>query len=69
MPAPDYAEEIAALERGMASGEAEIVGPDGRRTRYRSPTEIAQALLYFRAQAQAARAGADRTTYVTFGRD
>lgn len=70
MPAPDYAEEIAALEAGLAQGEASIRGPDGREVRYRSVPEINTALSYFRARAAEAKPAGRQstTTYARFER-
>lgn len=53
MPAPDYATEIAALEAGMASGEARIES-DGDVVLYRGVSDIMAALNYFRSKAAAA---------------
>ena len=50
MPAPDFATEIAALERGLASGEARIES-DGESVTYRGVGDIMKALGYFRVQA------------------
>ncbi len=71
MPAPDYAEEIATLRAGLASGEAEIQTPDGARVRYRSVDEIRKAIAAFRVMAdEASNGGAPtrRTTYARFER-
>lgn len=50
MPAPDYATEIAALERGLGSGEARIES-EGESVTYRGVADIMRALAYFRQQA------------------
>ena len=50
MPAPDYAVEIAALEEGLATGEARIES-DGDSVTYRSVGDIMKALDYYRARA------------------
>ena len=50
MPAPDYATEIAALERGLGTGEARIES-EGESITYRGVGDIMQALDYFRRQA------------------
>lgn len=55
MPAPDYAPEIAALERGLGSGEARIES-DGESIVYRGVSDIMRALDYFRSRAAAAPA-------------
>ncbi|HVM38300.1 MAG TPA: hypothetical protein VM265_07935 [Sphingomicrobium sp.] len=70
MPAPDYATEIAALERAMASGEL-TVEADGDRVTYRSTSDLIAALDYYRRKAAAAsgpqlRGGA---TFAVFDRD
>jgi hypothetical protein len=52
MPAPDYATEIAALEAGLASGEARVES-DGDVVIYRGVTDIMAALKYFRDKAAA----------------
>lgn len=49
MPAPDYSTEIAALEAGLASGEARVES-DGDMIIYRSTDQIRAALSYFRQQ-------------------
>ena len=53
MPAPDYATEIAALEEGLASGEA-TVESDGDRVTYRGVSDIMAAVAYFQRKAAAA---------------
>lgn len=50
MPAPDYATEIAALERGLGSGEARVES-DGDSVTYRGVVDIMRALDYFRLRA------------------
>ena len=50
MPAPDYATEIAALERGLGTGEARIES-EGESITYRGVGDIMKALDYFRRQA------------------
>lgn len=50
MPAPDFAAEIAALEKGLASGEARIES-DGDSVTYRSVADIKAALDYYRVRA------------------
>lgn len=50
MPAPDYATEIAALERGLGSGEARIES-DGESVTYRGVGDIMKAIDYFRSRA------------------
>ena len=50
MPAPDYATEIAALERGLGTGEARIES-DGESVMYRGVKDIMLALDYFRGRA------------------
>jgi hypothetical protein len=57
MPAPDYATEIAALERGLGSGEARIES-DGDSVTYRGVADIMRALDYFRQRAAPAVASA-----------
>lgn len=57
MPAPDYATEIAALQAGLASGEARIES-DGDVIWYRSVGDITKAISYFtQLAASAAAAG------------
>lgn len=70
MPAPDFATEIAALEAGMASGEATIES-DGERVTYRSIKDIRDALAYFRQRAANAMFPRARggTTLARFDRD
>lgn len=53
MAAPDYATEIAALEAGMASGEARVES-DGDVVVYRGVADIMAALNYFRTKAACA---------------
>jgi hypothetical protein len=67
MPAPDYAVELAALEAGMATGEATIES-DGDRVTYRSVAEIMVALSYFRQRAADACGPRTRSasTFATF---
>ena len=52
MPAPDYVTEIAALERGLGTGEARIES-EGESVTYRGVGDIMKALDYFRRQAAA----------------
>lgn len=70
MPAPDFATEIAALEAGLASGEARVES-DGDSVTYRGVGDITRALAYFRQRA--ADAMGDRTrgasTFASFERD
>lgn len=70
MPAPDFASEMAALEAGMASGEATIES-DGERVTYRSVRDIRDALAYFRNRAAAAMSPMTRggTSLARFDRD
>lgn len=67
MPAPTYATEIAALEAGMASGEATIES-DGERVTYRSVPDIKAALDYFLSRVAAASGPQTRSasTYAIF---
>ncbi len=71
MPAPDYAVEIAALEKALASGELEIqsgvMGTD--RVTYRSTTDLLASLTYFRDRAAAALPGKPSTTLAAFDRE
>jgi hypothetical protein len=53
MPAPDYATEIAALEAGIASGEARVES-DGDVVVYRGVSDIMAAIKYFRDKASSA---------------
>jgi hypothetical protein len=53
MPAPDFSTEIAALEAGLASGEARVES-DGDVVIYRGVADILTALKYFRDKAAAA---------------
>jgi hypothetical protein len=55
MPAPDYATEIAALERGLGSGEARIES-DGESVTYRGVADIMRAIDYFTQRAAPATA-------------
>lgn len=58
MPAPDYALEIAALDRAIGSGELTIES-EGERVTYRSMTDLKAARRHFEtlvAQANAATA-------------
>lgn len=57
MPAPDYATEIAALERGLGTGEARIES-EGESITYRGVSDIMKALDYFRRRAAPAVAAA-----------
>jgi hypothetical protein len=70
MPAPDYATEIAALEAGMASGEARVES-DGDVVVYRGVSDIMAALTYFRSKASAAAGTLRRggATFAVFDRD
>lgn len=69
MPAPDYLTEIAALEAGMASGEARVES-DGDVVVYRGISDIMAALTYFRNQAAAAFGVQTRRSSVTiFSKD
>lgn len=52
MPAPDYATEIAALEKALASGELTIEA-NGERVTYRSTADIRAALGHFQNKATA----------------
>lgn len=63
MPAPDYATEIAALERGLASGEARIES-DGDVVVYRSITDIMAALKYYQDKAATASGTQSRRSSV-----
>lgn len=67
MPAPDYATEIAALERGLGSGEARIES-DGESVTYRGVGDIMKAIGYFRDRAAAASAPQRRSanTYAVY---
>lgn len=69
MPAPDYAVEIAALERALASGEL-TVESDGDRVTYRSTSDIITTLNHFRSKAAAAAGTLRRTgsTVASFDR-
>lgn len=60
MPAPDYVAEIAALERGLGTGEARIES-DGDSVTYRGVGDIMKALEYFRSRAAAAFAPQTRS--------
>jgi len=62
MPAPDYASEIAALERGLGTGEARIES-DGDSVTYRGVGDIMKALEYFRGRASAAFAPQTRSMH------
>lgn len=55
MAAPLYAEEIAALNAAVASGELTIEA-NGERVTYRSMDDLMKALTYFNSQAAAASA-------------
>jgi hypothetical protein len=69
MPAPDYAAEIAALETGLASGEARVES-DGDVVVYRGITDIMAALNYFRSKAAAASGTLTRrSTAAIFDKD
>jgi hypothetical protein len=69
MPAPDYSTEIAALEAGMASGEARVES-DGDVVVYRGVSDIMAALKYFRDKAASAAGTLTRRSSVTvFSRD
>jgi hypothetical protein len=69
MPAPDYSTEIAALEAGMASGEARVES-DGDVVVYRGVSDIMAALKYFRDKAAAASGTLTRRSSVAvFNRD
>ena len=57
MPAPDYTAEIAALELGLASGEARIES-DGDTVIYRGVADIRAAIGYFQTKAAQASSGA-----------
>lgn len=50
MPAPDYAQEIGALETAMASGEL-TVEENGTRVTYQSFSDLRARLSYFRSRA------------------
>lgn len=50
MPAPDFATEIAELERGLGSGVARIES-EGESVTYRGVGDITKALGYFRQRA------------------
>lgn len=50
MAAPGYETEIAALEAGLASGEARVES-DGDVVVYRGVTDILAALNYFKGKA------------------
>jgi hypothetical protein len=69
MPAPDYAVEIAALEKALASGELTIES-DGDRVTYRSIADIMSALNYYQTKA-ASGAGTmtRRSSVAIFNRD
>lgn len=60
MPAPDYATEIAELERGLGTGEARIES-NGESVTYRGVGDIMKALEYFRNRAAAAFAPQTRS--------
>lgn len=47
MPAPDYAIEIAKLEKGLGSGEARIES-EGESITYRGVADIMRAIDYFK---------------------
>jgi hypothetical protein len=69
MPAPGYETEIAALEAGLASGEARVES-DGDVVVYRGVTDIMAALNYFRSKAAAAAGVLTRRSSVAiFDRD
>ena len=66
MPAPDYATEIAALERGLGSGEARIES-DGDSVTYRGVADIMRALDYFTQRAAPAMVSAGvRVSSISF---
>lgn len=71
MPAPDYAIEIAALEKALATGELEIqsglLGTD--RVIYRSTSDLLASLNYFKSQAAANGRPKGQTTYAAFSRE
>lgn len=50
MPAPDFAVEIAELEKGLGSGIARIES-EGESVTYRGIGDITKALTYFRQRA------------------
>jgi len=50
MPAPDYAEELAALRAGMANNELTIEAA-GERVTYQSFADIKNRIDYFEAEA------------------
>jgi hypothetical protein len=69
MPAPDYATEIAALEAGLASGEARVES-DGDVVVYRGVADIMAGIKYFRDKAAAAAGTLTRRSSVAvFNRD
>lgn len=70
MPASDnYATEIAALETGLASGEARIES-NGEMIWYRGAADILAGLSYFRRKAAAALSPTTRGSSVAvFSKD
>lgn len=70
MPAPDFATEIAELERGLGSGVARIES-DGESITYRGVKDITSALSYFQQRAAAAPASVARSasTYAAYDPD
>lgn len=70
MPAPDFATEIAELERGLGSGVARIES-DGESVTYRGVKDITIALSYFRQRAAELPTGYARSasTYAAFDPD
>jgi hypothetical protein len=62
MPAPDYAPEIAALETGLASGEADASNPTATSSSIAASPTSWPALTYFahegRRRARGRRPGA-----------
>lgn len=61
MPAPDYAEEIAALRAGMANNELTIEAA-GERVTYQSFADVKKRIDYFLAEAASA-APANRAVF------
>jgi hypothetical protein len=69
MPAPDYAVEIAALEAGLASGEARVES-DGDVVWYRGAADILAGLSYFRHKAATALSPQNRgSTVAIYSKD
>ncbi|GAA4220249.1 hypothetical protein GCM10022253_23960 [Sphingomonas endophytica] len=70
MPAPDFATEIAELERGLGSGVARVES-EGESVTYRGVRDITKALAYFRQRVTEAPVAYPRssTTLAAFDPD